>query len=167
MGSEMCIRDSVTTESITARMGKEAVLKGVTECIYPTEFTEPTKEEKTPKVKVNVEVQETTVMPSSFAKREVGNILTVTPVYHDRNRVCLMINRQTVQPPIWVSYPESSMKPEISTNPAVCSQPVFRVAATSTELLVTPGHPIVLSAIPQPATEHRTLVTVLLVTLVE
>lgn len=157
----------VTSESITTGIGKEATIKGVTEYIYPTEFNEPTSEEKKPKVKVNVEVQETTVLPSSFATREVGNILNVTPVYHDRNRICIKIIRQTVQPPVWVSYPESNMKPEISTNPAVCSQPVFRVAETTTELMVTPGHPIVLSALPKPNAEHKTLVTVLMATFAE
>ena len=157
----------VTTEIITARVGQEAVIRGVTEYTYPTEFTEADTKESTPTVKVNVEVQETTVTPSSFATREVGDILTVAPVYRDRNRVCLKISRQTVQPPMWVSYPNGNMKPEISTNPAACSQPVFRVAATEAEIVVSPGHPIVLSAHPQPNTEHKTIVTVLMVNLVD
>jgi len=156
----------VTSETVTARVGQEATLKGVTEYIYPTEFTEPTSEEKKPKVTVNVAVQETTVVPSSFATREVGNILSVKPVYHDRNRVCLKISRVTVKPPLWVSYPEGELVDKISTNPATGTQPVFRVAATETEIVVSPNHPIVLSATQMPSNEHKTLVTVLMVTLV-
>jgi|GEM_PF-2318479 len=157
----------MTSETLTARFGQESVVKGVTEYIYPTEFTAPTTEEKKPNVTVNVAVQETTVIPSSFATREVGNILTVTPVYQDRGRVCLQIRRQTVLPPMWVSYPDNELKAKISTNPATCSQPVFRVAATEAEIVVLPRHPIVLSAHPQPNTEHHTIVTVLMVTPVD
>lgn len=157
----------VTTETITARIGQEAVLKGVTEYTYPTEFTEPTKEDKKPKFKVNVEIQETTTVPSSFATREVGNILHVTPVYHDRNRVCLKISRMTVQSPLWLSYPEGELTDKISTNPATCSQPVFRVAGIETVIVVSPNHPIVLSAHPLPNKEHKTVVTVLMVSLVD
>ena len=157
----------ITAEIVMARIGKESVIKGVTEYIYPTEFNEPTTAEQKPKVTVNVGVQETTVVPTAFTTREVGNILAVTPVYHDRNRICLQIRRQTVQPPMWVSYPESELKSTISTNPETCSQPVFRMAAIEAEIVIPPHHPIVLSAIPQPNTAHKTLVTVLMATLVD
>ena len=157
----------VTSETIMARIGQEAVTKGVTEYTYPTEFTEPTKEDKKPEVKVNVTVQETAVVPSNFATREVGNILNVKPLYYERNRVGLKISTMTVKPPLWVSYPESELVDRISTNPATGSQPVFRVSGTEAEIVVSPNHPIVLSAHPQPNNEHKTLVMVLMVTLVD
>lgn len=157
----------VTSETLTARIGQEATLKGVTEYTYPTEFTEQTKEEKKPQVKVDVKIEETSVVPSDFATREVGNILHVTPVYHDRNRVCLKVSTMMVQPPLWVSYPEGELTGRFSDNPYTGSQPVFRTAGTETEIVVTPDHPIVLAATPRPHMEHKTLVTVLMASLVE
>lgn len=157
----------VTSEIVMARIGQEAVIKGVTEYTYPTAYTEPTPEEKKPKVTVNVAVQETTVVPSDFATREVGNILHVTPVYLDRNRICLRISRMTVKPPMWMSYPGGELTDKISTNPATGLQPVFRVAGTESEIVVSPNHPIVLSAHPQSNIEHKTLVTVMMATLVD
>jgi len=157
----------VTAEVVTAFPGKEASLRGVTEYIYPTEFAPSAPEEKNPKVNVNVSVQETTVVPSSFATREVGHILTVLPSLQDTNKVRLQFARQSVQPPQWLSYPDVNVQPGGETNAASCSQPVFRVAATTTEVIVSPGQPIVISAHPQPNAENKTFVTLLVVNIMD
>ena len=157
----------VTAEVVTAFPGNEASLRGVTEYIYPTEFTPSAPEEKNPKVNVNVSVQETTVVPSSFATREVGHILTVLPSFQDANKVRLQFTRQSVQPPQWLSYSDINVQSGAATNAAFCSQPVFRVAVTTTEVIVSPGQPIVISAHSQPNTENKTFVTLLVVNIME
>jgi len=82
--------------------GQEAVVRGVTEYIYPTEF------EVRPKLALNKKMRDqttATVEPQNFEMREVGNILQVVPeldVYG--NQITLLTNPQHVSAPQWKNY---------------------------------------------------------------
>jgi len=109
MLSQRSDTDLLSAPKVLTRPGEEAVMKVVTEYIYPTDY--------------DVQLQSSSsssggsyggggqsailavVEPQSFATREVGVILQVTPTLtDDGNVVDLELNTQVVDEPTWKNY---------------------------------------------------------------
>ena len=107
MLSQRSDTDLLSAPKVLTRPGEEAVMKVVTEYIYPTDY--------------DVQLQSSSssgnnnggsqsailavVEPQSFTMREVGVILQVTPTLtDDGNVVDLKLNTQVVDEPTWKNY---------------------------------------------------------------
>ena len=114
--------------TVTTKAGQEAVVKGVTEVIYPTLFTcVGTGQTNPPGASCSVE-------PEGFQTREVGAILQVVPeVSADGTIINLTFNPQLVEDPIWMDFGQ------LGPNPKPMKQPFFHVCSTSTSISLASG----------------------------
>lgn len=101
-------------------MGSEASLRGVTECIYPTEFVTAG-----PGVS-NATTQSSIPVPACFERREVGAILGVTPMLNDGDHTfSLTLAPQLVSEPEWKSYKSKYVDLKGVEREASFEQPFF------------------------------------------
>ncbi len=114
---------------IQTKSGQEAIAKGVTEYIYPTEFK--IKTALTPSGSVDV------TEPQDFEMREAGNILQVVPeVMNGGRAISLLINPQLVSSPDWKQYGNGK-----NLN---MQQPFFPSYSISTQVTIENGETVLL-----------------------
>jgi general secretion pathway protein D len=166
MLSQRSDTDLLSAPKVVTKSGQEAIMKVVTEYIYPTEF----------------EVQEvdsggggnnsTTVIsvpfmvePQNFEMREVGVILQVVPeVSAEGQMINLMLNPQVVSEPVWKNYgtriPQTVAKSvwsevlnafydsyETEYTELPMEQPFFHVRSVQTQLSVYNGATVVMGGL--------------------
>ncbi len=135
--------DLLSAPKVTARSGEQALIKVVTEFIYPTTFEvqggQIGTSSGTGNNAANI-VQETTVVPQDFATREVGVILEVTPeVSQDGNMISLTMKPQVVTEPIWFQYGSTVRRADGSVQTLNMPQPFFQVRAIETKISIYDG----------------------------
>ena len=171
MLSQRSDTDLLSAPKVVTKSGQEAVMKVVTEYIYPTEF--------------EVQISEMTsgggsgssggsgdplamVEPQNFEMREVGIILQVVPeVSAEGQMINLMLNPQVVSEPVWKNYgtkvPKTTYRPatpaELLLNPLQLTipetgymelpmeQPFFHVRSVQTQLSVYNGATVVMGGL--------------------
>jgi len=141
MLSQRSDTDLLSAPKVVTKSGQEAVMKVVTEYIYPTEY----------QVQISQQSQSSSITsggsgdpigivePQNFEMREVGVILQVVPeVSAEGQMINLMLNPQVVSEPVWKNYGTKLPKnvhraataAEIALNPALAIQGVYDVAYT-------------------------------------
>ncbi|HQQ92820.1 MAG TPA: type II and III secretion system protein, partial [Kiritimatiellia bacterium] len=168
MLSQRSDTDLLSAPKVVTKSGQEAIMKVVTEYIYPTEFEVQEIDASSggssgsttvaPPVSFMVE-------PQNFTMREVGVILQVVPeVSAEGQMINLMLNPQVVSEPVWKNYgtkiPQNlvrSIKDQITgflTNePYVeytdlpMEQPFFHVRSVQTQLSVYNGATVVMGGL--------------------
>ncbi|MEI8139354.1 MAG: hypothetical protein WCI03_05740 [bacterium] len=135
--------DLLSAPKVTARSGEAALIKVVTEYIYPTTFEvqggQIGTSTGTGANNANV-IQETTVVPQDFATREVGVILEVTPeVSQDGNMISLTMKPKVVTDPIWYQYGSTVRRADGSQQTLNMPQPFFQVRAIETKISIYDG----------------------------
>jgi type II secretory pathway component GspD/PulD (secretin) len=134
--AELLAAPKVLTQS-----GMEAMVKGVTEYIYPRESrpNEPTGAGGASGTTVPVGG---IVSPGSFETREVGGIMTVLPtVTPEGQLIALTLAPQFMFEPVWRDY--GLRRQEGSRLPLRMEQPFFHSDSVQTSLLVKNGETIV------------------------
>ena len=100
--------DLLSAPKVLTRPGEEAVMKVVTEYIYPTDYQVQLQSSSSSSSGSNGGSQSAilaVVEPRSFTMREVGVILDVTPTLtDDGNLIDLKLNTQVVDEPTWKNY---------------------------------------------------------------
>ncbi len=122
-------------QSVLARPGSQATVKGVVECIYPTELAVEAVDAGTNAVAA--------ILPCEFQTREVGNILDVTPsLTPDGTRIVLDIVPTVVFPPEWRDYPAAPLAPGGAAT--ALPEPFFPVFSLALSLDVKRGNTVAL-----------------------
>ena len=100
--------DLLSAPKVLTRPGEEAVMKVVTEYIYPTDYQVQLQSSSSGSSGSSGGSQSAilaVVEPRSFTTREVGVILDVTPTLtDDGNLIDLKLNTQIVDEPTWKNY---------------------------------------------------------------
>ena len=100
--------DLLSAPKVLTRPGEEAVIKVVTEYIYPTDYDVQLNSSSSSSSGSSGSSQSAilaVVEPQSFTMREVGVILDVTPTLtDDGNLIDLKLNTQVVDEPTWRNY---------------------------------------------------------------
>ncbi|MDD2597882.1 MAG: hypothetical protein PHO37_01475 [Kiritimatiellae bacterium] len=177
MLSQRSDSDLLSAPKVVTKSGQEAIMKVVTEYIYPTEF------------QVTMSQQGTTggstttgggtgeplaiVEPQNFEMREVGVILQVVPeVSAEGQMINLMLNPQVVSEPVWKNYGTKIPKlvprtvfdqvlgimvtnSEIEYTELPMEQPFFPVRSVSTQLSIYNGATVVMGGL---INEQRTTI---------
>lgn len=122
-------------QSVLARPGSQATVKGVVECIYPTELAVEAVDDGTNAVAA--------ILPCEFQTREVGNILDVTPsLTPDGTRIVLDIVPTVVYLPEWRDYPAAPLAPGGAAT--ALPEPFFPVFSLALSLDVKRGNTVAL-----------------------
>jgi len=122
----------LSSSCVLTKGGQEAIVKGVTEYIYPAEFKVKTCISSN---EPNAVIISPTVEPVNFEMREVGNILQVVPEYRpDIQRVNMLLNPKLVSPPEWKNYGFA-----LKTGSLPMEQPLFHAYSVSTQTQVSNG----------------------------
>ena len=133
--------------------GAEAVVKGVTECVYPTTFTVTTGEKagdttsgETTGTNTSAAITKNTavargpvVEPGGFQTREVGVILQVIPEVREDGIIALTLSPQLVEEPIWHDYGSKYLDSNGKEQQARMEQPFFQVYSLSASIAVVNG----------------------------
>ncbi len=169
MLSQRSDSDLLSAPKVVTKSGQEAVMKVVTEYIYPTEF------------QVTMSQQGNTgsgiggggsgdplaiVEPQNFEMREVGVILQVVPeVSAEGQMINLLLNPQVVSEPVWKNYgtkipkivPQSIFDPitglffqtsdNVEYTELPMEQPFFPVRSVSTQLSIYNGATVVMGGL--------------------
>jgi general secretion pathway protein D len=174
--SQKTSTDVLSAPKVVTKSGQEAIMKVVTEYIYPTSFEVETTVGANNNNGGGVPAA-STVSPSDFETREVGVILQVLPeVSADGQMINLMMNPQVVAPPEWKNYgskvPQYTQETSIDLlgrettrtvlltdangNPVYLEQPmeqpIFRVRSVSTSISIYNGATVVMGGM---ITEER------------
>ncbi|MBR4170024.1 MAG: hypothetical protein IKR48_00070 [Kiritimatiellae bacterium] len=179
MLSQRSDTDLLNAPRVVTKNGQEAVMKVVTEYIYPTEYdVEISQNGSSSSTSGNSADPIATVEPQNFEMREVGTILQVVPeVSPEGQMINLMLNPQVVSEPTWKNYgtqlPKTVYRPataaELAMNPLLATQnggmiaetgyiqlpmeqPFFSVRSVSTQLSVYNGATVVIGGL---ITEER------------
>ncbi len=108
MLSQRSDTDLLSAPKVLTRPGEEAVIKVVTEYIYPTDYDVQLQSSSSSSSGSSSGGQSAilaVVEPQSFVTREVGVILDVTPTLtDDGNLIDLKLNTQVVDEPTWKNY---------------------------------------------------------------
>lgn len=148
--------DLLSAPRITTRSGVNAQIQVVREIIYPTEFevTEPTISSSTSSINLGTGqssggglVTPPTVTPGSFATREVGVILNVTPtVGPDGYTIDLTLSPEVAELIDWIQY-GSTISAGGQTFTYNIPQPVFSSRNVTTSIVVWDGQTVVLGGL--------------------
>ena len=108
MLSQRSDTDLLSAPKVLTRPGEEAVIKVVTEYIYPTDYDVQLQSSSSGS-SGNYGGSQSAILavvePQSFTMREVGVILDVTPTLtDDGNLIDLKLNTQVVDEPTWKNY---------------------------------------------------------------
>jgi len=129
--------DILSAPKITTQAGQEAVIKVVTEYLYPTEFT-VTPLQATDNLGVS-RIIGGIVEPSGFEMREVGVILVVIPdVAEDGSMINLSMTPEVVSEPTWMQYGSEYTVQEV-TQILPMPQPFFHTRSLQTTISVYNG----------------------------
>ena len=176
MLSQRSDTDLLSAPKVVTKSGQEAIMKVVTEYIYPTEFEVQEidssggggSNNSTTSVPVPFMVE-----PQNFEMREVGVILQVVPeVSAEGQMINLMLNPQVVSEPVWKNYgtkiPVEKQAPLLSDAAAALlspaellnimnpkpeytelpmEQPFFHVRSVQTQLSVYNGATVVMGGL--------------------
>lgn len=177
MLSQRSDSDLLSAPKVVTKSGQEAIMKVVTEYIYPTEFQVTMSQQGTSGGN-NVGGGSTgeplaIVEPQNFEMREVGVILQVVPeVSAEGQMINLMLNPQVVSEPVWKNYGTKIPKlvprtifdqvlgvmvtnSEIEYTELPMEQPFFPVRSVSTQLSIYNGATVVMGGL---INEQRTTI---------
>ena len=149
--------DLLSAPKIVTMNQQEAIIKVVTEYIYPTEYE--LEEYDSSGDSDNVQNVYPAVQPSTFEMREVGVILQVAPeVSEDGQMIVLQLNPQIISEPEWedygFEYPMGST--DADGNPRTyhiaMRQPLFKVRSVNTKVTIYNGATVVMGGM---ITENR------------
>ena len=105
MLSQRSDTDLLSAPKVVTKSGQEAVMKVVTEYIYPTEFEVTGLQSSGSGNNSTSTTTGAVVEPQNFEMREVGVILQVVPeVSAEGQMINLMLNPQVVSEPVWKNY---------------------------------------------------------------
>ena len=172
MLSQRSDTDLLNAPRVVTKNGQEAIMKVVTEYIYPTEYEVEISQNGSGGQYSHSSDPIATVEPQNFEMREVGTILQVVPeVSPEGQMINLMLNPQVVAEPTWKNYgtqlPKTVYRPataaEILANPWLLEQggqvaetgyielpmeqPFFSVRSVSTALSVYNGATVVIGGL--------------------
>jgi len=151
MLSQRSDTDLLSAPKVVTKSGQEAIMKVVTEYIYPTEFEVQEIDVSGGGGSGSTSVDVPTpfmVEPQNFEMREVGVILQVVPeVSAEGQMINLMLNPQVVSEPVWKNYGT-----KIPFNASVYTdlpmeQPFFHVRSVQTQLSVYNGATVVMGGL--------------------
>ena len=123
--------------TVVIKAGQEAVVKGITEVIYPTAFTCLGAEQTNAPNPTVTGVANGAVEPGGFQTRETGVILQlVAEVSAEENMINLTFNPQVVEDPVWENYGPAGRDASGKERSAQMRQPFFHVYSTSTSVSI-------------------------------
>ena len=152
MLSQKANTDLLSAPKVVTKNSQEAIIKVVTEFIYPTEYdiTENNQNSGDNTVQNVVPMVE----PGGFEMREVGVILQVVPeVSADGQMIDLMLNPQIISEPTWRDYGFDYQLPDTEPIHVRMEQPFFQVRSISTSISIYNGATVVMGGM---ITESRT-----------
>ncbi len=171
MLSQRSDTDLLSAPKVVTKSGQEAIMKVVTEYIYPTEFEVQISQQGNSGSSINSGGSGeplAMVEPQNFEMREVGVILQVVPeVSAEGQMINLLLNPQVVSEPVWKNYgtkiPKNVYRPataqELLLNPTQTvvtetaytelpmEQPFFHVRSVSTQLSIYNGATVVMGGL--------------------
>ncbi len=173
MLSQRSDTDLLSAPKVVTISGQEAVMKVVTEYIYPTEFEVQISQQGSYGGGSGTSYGSTgeplaMVEPQNFEMREVGVILQVVPeVQAEGQMINLLLNPQVVSEPVWKNYgtkipkmvPRPATTAELAMNPLQTvvmetiytelpmEQPFFHVRSVQTQLSVYNGATVVMGGL--------------------
>jgi len=148
--------DLLSAPKVVTKAGQEAVIKVVTEYIYPTTFTVQQSAGGGVNGGIGAAIPPS-VEPGGFQTREVGVILQVVPeVSAEGQMINLTMNPQVVSEPDWHDYGYTVVLPNGNGSTAetklVMQQPFFHVRSVSTSVSIYNGATVVMGGM---ITENR------------
>ena len=156
--SQKANSDLLSAPKIVTMNQQEAIIKVVTEYIYPTEY-ELEEYEGASGDSDNVQNVYPAVQPSTFEMREVGVILQVAPeVSEDGQMIVLQLNPQIISEPDWedygFEYPTGGRNADgqMETYHIAMRQPLFKVRSVNTKVTIYNGATVVMGGM---ITEQR------------
>ena len=144
--------ETLARPSMLTTTGAQTAVKGVTECIYPTEYRNRTLDAPRPAGAPTNEPPAAlgvVAEPRNFQTREVGQVLCVLPrLSSDGSRISLDLTPTLVYPPEWKDYaaPPPDAGPAAAATPVLGKpeQPFFPVFGVATSLDLKSGSTAVL-----------------------
>ncbi len=144
MLSQKANTDLLSAPKVVTKNSQEAVIKVVTEYIYPTEY-DITENRQNSGDNDNVQNVVPMVEPGGFEMREVGVILQVVPeVSADGQMIDLMLNPQIISEPVWRDYGFDYQLPNMDPVHVRMEQPFFQVRSISTSISIYNGATVVM-----------------------
>ncbi|MBQ6925754.1 MAG: hypothetical protein IJQ73_14045, partial [Kiritimatiellae bacterium] len=150
--------DLLSAPKVVTMNSQEAIIKVVTEYIYPTEY-DLQEYDSGSGDSDNVQNVYPAVEPSTFEMREVGVILQVVPeVSEDGQMIYLQLNPQIISEPEWIDYgfeyPKGVLNAdgEMDTYHIAMRQPLFKVRSINTKVAIYNGATVVMGGM---ITENR------------
>jgi len=169
MLSQRSDSDLLSAPKVVTKSGQEAIMKVVTEYIYPTEFQVTMSQQGTSGGGTtgggSTGEPLAIVEPQNFEMREVGVILQVVPeVSAEGQMINLLLNPQVVSEPVWKNYGTKIPKlvprtifdqvlgimvttSEIEYTELPMEQPFFPVRSVSTQLSIYNGATVVMGGL--------------------
>jgi len=165
MLSQRSDTDLLYAPKVVTKSGQEAVMKVVTEYIYPTEYEVQISQQSSSSISGGGAADPLAIVePQNFEMREVGMILQVVPeVSAEGQMINLMLNPQVVSEPVWKNYGTKIPKtrnasftdpitglwhaPETEYIDLPMEQPFFHVRSVQTQLSVYNGATVVMGGL--------------------
>jgi general secretion pathway protein D len=170
MLSQRSDTDLLSAPKVVTKSGQEAIMKVVTEYIYPTEYeVQISQQSSSGSITTGGAADPLAIVePQNFKMRPVGIILQVVPeVSAEGQMINLMLNPQVVSEPVWKNYgtkvPKTTYRAptaeERILNPTATSiaqteyidlpmeQPFFHVRSVQTQLSVYNGATVVMGGL--------------------
>jgi len=135
---------------VVAKPGTEATVKGVSEYIYPTDFTGETVASSSATngtgSYTNRIVTEYLAggVPGNFETREVGAVLSVTPVMSEGDVIDLTVVPEIVYEPVWKDYAFTYADMTGKEHKGHAEQPIFHSQRCLTSISVKNGETILI-----------------------
>jgi type II secretory pathway component GspD/PulD (secretin) len=127
--------------AVLTQSGQQATTKGVTECVYPTEFTVVPCSTNTNSVATCSVVE-----PGSFETREVGAILDVLPELSPNGEMInITLSPELVEPPVWEEYGGKYTDSNGNLQQAHMPQPFFHTYSLQTNIIIEDGYTALIS----------------------
>ena len=154
--SQQTSTDLLSAPKVVTKSGQEAIMKVVTEYIYPTEFEVIDGRGETSGRDGGAAMNMPAVEPQNFDMREVGVILQVLPeVSAEGQMINLTMNPQVVSDPVWKDYGydvTALVDGEAVVSHLPMEQPWFKVRSVSTSISIYNGATVVMGGM---ITEER------------
>lgn len=133
----------LTTAKVITRSGVNAIVRGVTEILYPTEFERCAVADDSPGS------YHPALPPGAFETREVGVLLNVTPiVWPDGHTMSLTLEPETVEPPGWDDWGPAKTLSDGKETSVSTRVPRFRSRSVKTTVILWDGETAVLGGYP-------------------
>jgi len=125
---------------VLTQSGQPATIKGVTECIYPTEFSVITTGTNT-----NTNALVTLIEPSDYCTREIGTILEITAeAQPNGNLINLCVDANLTESPVWHQFGGIYTDTQGNTQQANMPQPHFHNYRELGNVLVANGKTVLI-----------------------